>query len=228
MSIGDRVKMLRERMGLSQPELAARLGGVKQQSINQLERNKVERPRYLLELASVLGVDPRWLETGLGAGPDLPHSASTENAEHPPTNAVILPDPPVLGPKDLPVYGAAEGGPAGAMLVTMDPIEWVRRPEPLLQVKGAYAVYVVGDSMSPAYEQGDMILVHPAKPPRGGDDVLLCRHEPDGRMHSLVKRLLRASEGRWRVRQYNPPKEFDLPKTEWQRALLIVGKYHRR
>lgn len=53
--IGDTVRMLRERRGLTQPALAKALG-VKQQNIEQLENNKVRQPRYIMDLAKFFGV----------------------------------------------------------------------------------------------------------------------------------------------------------------------------
>ena len=134
---------------------------------------------------------------------------------------------PVLGERDLPVYASAEGGPTG-MTITSDPIDFVRRPEPLLNVKQGFAVYIQGDSMSPAFEHGDMALVHPSKPARGGDDVLVIKRKLDGETDALIKRLVRRTEDAWQVKQYNPAREFELPRATWPIAYVIVGKYARR
>jgi phage repressor protein C with HTH and peptisase S24 domain len=133
----------------------------------------------------------------------------------------------LVGPPDLPIYGSAQGGPSG-MILHPEAIEFVQRPAPLIGVAGGFGVYVVGDSMSPAYEHGDLILVHPGRPPRRGDDVLLLQHEPHGDVAALVKRLLRWTERHWHVAQFNPHREFDLPRTAWQQVHVIVGKYNRR
>jgi phage repressor protein C with HTH and peptisase S24 domain len=127
---------------------------------------------------------------------------------------------------DLPVYASAEGG-GGAIIITSEPIDYVRRPEPLLSVRDGYGCYVLGDSMSPAYEQGDLLLVHPGRPVRPGDDCVFVRDQPDGAQHALVKRLLRITTEKWRVRQFNPAKDFDLDRGQWQKVQLIVGKYAR-
>lgn len=127
---------------------------------------------------------------------------------------------------DLPVYASAEGG-GGALVITNEPVDYVRRPEPLLSVRDSYGCYVIGESMSPAYEQGDLLLIHPNRPVRSGDDCVFVRDPGDGAQHALVKRLLRISPEKWRVRQFNPAKDFDLDRGQWQRAQLIVGKYVR-
>jgi len=81
--------------------------------------------------------------------------------------------------------------------------------------------------MSPAYEQGDLLLVHPGRPVRPGDDCVFVRDQGDGTQQALVKRLLRITTEKWRVRQFNPAKDFDLDRSQWEKAQLIVGKYSR-
>lgn len=131
------------------------------------------------------------------------------------------------GRADLPVYASAEGGPSG-MVVTTDPVDWVVRPEQLMNVRDAFAVYVIGSSMEPRYEQGDMILVHPSRPVARDTDVLLLSPMEDGARAALVKRLTGWTDSHWSVRQYNPPRDYDLARSEWQRAHAIVGRFNRR
>ena len=68
--LSKRISKSRARLGWSQAELARQvtkyrrpLGRpeVKQQSINQLELGEVSTPRYLFDLAQVLGVDFKWM-----------------------------------------------------------------------------------------------------------------------------------------------------------------------
>lgn len=61
----DRVLQRRKTLGLTQKQLA-KLAGVKQQSIQQLEDGLVKRPRYLLELAKALQCNAEWLSAGTG------------------------------------------------------------------------------------------------------------------------------------------------------------------
>jgi SOS-response transcriptional repressor LexA len=126
---------------------------------------------------------------------------------------------------DLPVYASAEGG--SGIIITSEPIDFIRRPEPLLSVRDGYACYVIGDSMSPAYEQGDLLLVHPGRPARPGDDCAFIRAQDDGTQEALIRRLLRSTPEKWRVRQFNPAKDLDLDRSHWQKIQLIVGKYSR-
>lgn len=116
--------------------------------------------------------------------------------------------------RDLPVYSAAEGG-NGGMVVTPEAIDWIVRPGAVTNSKDAYAVYIVGDSMEPRIEHGEIVVVHPNRPVRQRDDIILVKHEPDGTWLALCKRLIRWNKTDWTVLQYNPQKEFNLSRTDW-------------
>ena len=63
--LGQRVRSLRLARGWTQRVLAARLGcGVAQQSIDQLEKGRIRRPRYMPELARAFDCDLAWLLSG--------------------------------------------------------------------------------------------------------------------------------------------------------------------
>jgi phage repressor protein C with HTH and peptisase S24 domain len=191
--------------------LAAGLGMT---AVRDILDGRVASPRaHTLEaLARLLGVNVGWLMNG-------------EAAEAQPS----APAPaPAAVPRDFPVYGAAQGGPSGAMSMSSDAIQHIARPDPLMTVKAGYGIYVVGESMSPAYEQGDIALVHRGLPPRRQSDVILIRREPDGTPHALIKHLLGWTDDSWRVRQYNPPSEYELPRDEWKEVETIVGRYNAR
>ncbi|WP_207483156.1 S24 family peptidase [Arenibaculum pallidiluteum] len=157
--------------------------------------------------------------------PHPPHQPFAQQAQAPRADALV-------GDRDLPVYASAQGGP-GTMLISYEPIEWVKRPEPLFGVPRGFALYVVGDSMTPAYEQGDSILVHPTRPPLPGDDVLVVLGAAeDGMYEAMVKRLVAMDHQRLKLRQWNPPPgeepEFEIPRVDVTGIHLVVGKYNRR
>lgn len=71
-TFGDRVTGAREAAGLSQPELAKRLG-VKVKTIRAWEQDQSEpRANKLGTLAGILGVSMMWLLAGRGEGLDSP------------------------------------------------------------------------------------------------------------------------------------------------------------
>lgn len=65
MSIGKRIKEARKLRGLSQNELAAKIG-IKQPTLSELESGESQGTTRLAQLAHALGVSPLWLETGRG------------------------------------------------------------------------------------------------------------------------------------------------------------------
>ena len=63
-STGSRIKIARERQGVTQAELAEKMG-VTPQTISQYERNIINpKPETIKKFADALGVDARWLEVG--------------------------------------------------------------------------------------------------------------------------------------------------------------------
>lgn len=63
-STGSRIKIARARQGVTQAELAEKMG-VTPQSISQYERNIINpKPETIKKFADALGVDARWLEVG--------------------------------------------------------------------------------------------------------------------------------------------------------------------
>jgi len=118
---------------------------------------------------------------------------------------------PVVGslPRNLPVMGLAAGGPGDADFRLNGQIDdYIRRPPALEHVKKAFAVYVVGESMVPRFDEGEPIFVNPSRPPRIGDYVL-CELFPtaDGEPGpAYVKRLVKKTSEVVELEQFNPPK----------------------
>ena len=148
---------------------------------------------------------------GVGTDQRIQNFVKSENEANPATT--VVPEER-RNTRDLPVYGAAEGG-NGGMVVTPEAIDWIVRPGAVANSKDAYAVYIVGDSMEPRIEHGEIVVVHPNRPVRQRDDIILVKHEPDGSWLALCKRLIRWNKTEWTVFQYNPQKEFNLSRSEW-------------
>jgi hypothetical protein len=159
------------------------------------------------------------------AGPSPP-SAASRSAPPPARRAAQALTPVDLRRQDLPVWAAVQGGEEGAMLITASPIDWIARPREL-EVVDAFAVFLIGDSMYPRYDHGDQLYIHPHRPPKGGDDCLFIQQIDDTSFFGLAKTLVRPLSDRWRVKQYNPAKEFDLDRRKWPKAWKIVGKMNR-
>ena len=94
------------------------------------------------------------------------------------------------------------------MFLADGPIGYTPRPANLNGVRGAYAIYMVGDSMEPRYEQGWLLHVNPFKPPTRGRDVVVYKTGPGG-ADQAVRPL---GQDALLLRQLNPPQELRVPR----------------
>jgi phage repressor protein C with HTH and peptisase S24 domain len=147
----------------------------------------------------------------LSALASYPFNADTTAPE---TAKGNLPDGaiPVSLPADenIPVRGLAAAG-NGLYHFDAEPIEYVATPDSLRGVKGAFAMYVRGDSMEDVLFEGSLIYIHPYQPPRVNDLVVVER--TDGGV--LIKRLVRRTDRAVTLREYSPKRrEFDIDRGE--------------
>jgi transcriptional regulator with XRE-family HTH domain len=207
----ERIRQAREARGLSQQEVADAVG-ISQPAVRKIESGETRKSRYLPEIMRYLRIAPDQVE---------------ELAQ----KAFPIARSDLVGAKDFPVYGAAEGG-GGHLVMTSDPVDYMRRPAPLELVRDGYGVIITGTSMIPAFWPGDVALVHPHLPPVANSHVILYSSEEPGWLKVTVKYLIRETSTHWHLKQWNPPDgssaEFKLPKEEWPRAHSVVGSYHRR
>jgi phage repressor protein C with HTH and peptisase S24 domain len=112
----------------------------------------------------------------------------------------------------IPVYGHAVGGKDGEFILNGNQVTEVLAPASLSSVPGAYAVYVVGDSMEPRYFAGEVVFVNPRLPiARGAFVVAQIALSDDNVPHAYVKRFVSQEAKRLRLEQYNPKKILEFP-----------------
>jgi phage repressor protein C with HTH and peptisase S24 domain len=170
--------------------------------------------------------DARIIAELIGSIPATTESAPSRSRGFVPR---IVPGRELVGEKNFPIYAAAMGG-DGHQIVTFEAIDYVKRPAILENVKDAYGMYIVGESMIPAFVPGDMALVHPHLPPARDKNVILYHVSPFGTSdaEAIVKRLQWFSERDWHLLQYNPTLEFVETRADWPYCHRIVGKYEAR
>jgi phage repressor protein C with HTH and peptisase S24 domain len=208
---GQRLKAAMKAADVKNVEIA-RVLGITASSVSQwISGDTVPRDDKIVKLAELLKVKPEEL-----AGRPIRKALAAM-----PLNAVAV---AAQSTRDLPVYAAAEGG-SGAMIISQSAIEYTYRSE-TSRGPECFAVHVIGDSMEPAFFQGEQVVVDPRRVPAAGDDCIFI-NDADPEWRAIVKRLLRASPDKWRVRQYNPTKDYELSRTEWTRALKIIEKRFR-
>lgn len=224
--LGRSQKDLAQALGVEPPRITEILRGDRRVQPAEWQPLAVFLELPMAQVAANLGIDLSGFAgtTQAGGKPAARASQRGQSTEKLPARTAGLDAQPGFAgsARDLPIYGAAEGG-GGVMILDSDPIEYGERPANLLGVRGAYGVYIVNDSMAPAYEQGDKVHVHPGRPLKPGRDALFIAETADGTRHATVKRLVKAGDKAWKVQQFNPPRMFELPRKTWQRAFRIVG-----
>lgn len=214
--IGANVAKLRTKASMSQGDLAKQIG-VRQNTIFSIESGKTLKSRYLPEIANFFHVPLT----------DINPFLEQDATEGVITKARVIPGNELLSERDMPLFSSVEGG-QGALVLSSEPIGNTRRPARLENVRGAYGLIVVGESMVPALRPGDVVHVHPALKPRP-EDVCVFICEQNGEFVATIKEYVGQTEEHWNVKRYKPKEQnFTLRKKDWTRCEVVVGKYSGR
>jgi len=203
----NNIRVLREARGWSMEELASALDPpTTAPTINKLEKGQRRlTDDWMRRIASALHCRPADL---------LADESATDGGKLQTNTTVVAPDHRgdnvklnARLPQDVPVYGTAAGNVASAVqLIEGDVVDRVRRPPGIMGAPNVYALYVDGDSMSPRFEPGELIYVHPDRKCRPGDYVVVQVRYGDGEpIQTFVKRLKRRTQRFLVLEQYNPP-----------------------
>lgn len=233
-TLGSRIRYAREQKGLTQLDIA-RFFDIQRVSVTQWESDTTKPAlSRIQQLAELLGTTSAWLLEGKGEPPAARQGSGAQkhfsgrSVPTPSARAHAIPAAPLVGERNLPVYVAARGG-DGHIIVNFEAIDHVKRPADLENVRDAYAILIAGDSMVPAYEPGDMALVHPHLTPAREKDFIFYHVPPNGgEAEAIVKRLVALNDREWTLRQYNPAQEFKVSRADWPICHRVVGKYNAR
>lgn len=202
MTIGERIKELRERAGYKrQGDFAAALG--KPQS----QVSDWENGRYRIEIETLTKI----AATVNVALPDLLRGVdgyeafiSALSSPFERADADAIDDDVTDGYKrnDIPVVAEGDASPAPNLFWNEDGLrsdveDRISRPYDVRDPR-AYGVRVRGDSMIPRYQAGDTVVVSPNTPVQDGDEVYVALLSGE----RLIKRAKRARGG-WILESYN-------------------------
>lgn len=224
----DRVSKARRKLGISQAELSRRVG-VKQQSIQQLEDGIVKRPRYLLELAEALQVNPKWLTEGIEPQSPAPEANLTplQPIEAWDSNSPLDPDE-VEVPLFREVQLAAGNGHAHQIEYNGAKLKFAKSSLRRAGVpeESAACAFVSGDSMEPMLPDGSTVGVDTS-----------ATNIVDGKLYAIdhngelrVKQVFRIPGGRGlRFHSFNPDKanfgdEELSPEQLQEQNVRIIGR----
>ena len=196
--MGERLKLIRKSLGLTQEQLAQRLG-VGKTALSMIETGKARlssRNRNIL--IQDLNVNPDWLDTGKGeifnADPALSSSFARGAEMKMPLQSVPL----------YSIEATAGLVPLFEQQADYIPVNYIHIPN-LPKCDGA--IYVAGDSMYPLLKSGDIVLykqLHDLEDIFWGDMYLLSI-DIDGEEYVTVKYIQRSDkEGYIRLVSQNP------------------------
>lgn len=161
------------------------------------------RGETLQKIAAGLGVTTTWLLNG------------DETAKHNELRPAFtsLPERASM-PNDVPVLGTAAGSHLrGAFQLSADPVDYVRRPPALSGAKDVYALFIEGSSMEPQYNPGDLVYIHPHKPPRFGDAVVIqISNGSEGEMEATIGIFAKRTTDTITIRKHNPSAEIPIKR----------------
>jgi phage repressor protein C with HTH and peptisase S24 domain len=207
-----------DRAGVTQADLARHLRLAPSAVSRMLKGERQMKLLEAVQVADFLGVSQDEVLRHAGAALDPPPRAEPPRRGRPPRLMPPGGSPP--GQADtIPIRSAARGGGEQAMFLGDGPIGYTPRPTNLAGVRDAYAIYMIGDSMEPRYEQGWLLHVNPFKPPTRGRDVVVYKRN----QAVLIKQFLRWDSEALVLRQLNPPLELRIARVDVEECHLIVG-----
>ncbi|MFM5304258.1 LexA family protein [Aeromonas caviae] len=166
-TINDRISARRRAQKMSQDELAKRIG-ITRVSISKWESGLNQpKGRYLNDLAEALGVTVDWLLTGSGDTPEL--------AEEQPIPGYHNVEPAVIPQGNrVPILSYVQAGNWREMCeqaTTFDGnVEYVSAGIDI--GPRGFGLWLRGNSMTPIFNEGDLVIVDPDESPRPGDYVV--------------------------------------------------------
>ncbi|WP_295967875.1 helix-turn-helix domain-containing protein, partial [uncultured Bartonella sp.] len=155
MSLDTRILEARKKAHLTQNKLAS-LVHVTKAAVSSWEHGTVPRQDKIADIAKATNVSLEWLLVG---DKDVGECDSRQISGRP---AIKL----------IPVYGQAVAGINGEFAFDGKKLFEVPCPPQLLNVKNAYGVEVAGDTMSPRYEDGEIVYIDTLRRVKKGDYVV--------------------------------------------------------
>jgi len=201
--IHDKIKAaLDSRPGLTQKGLAKRMG------LNPAAVN-----RMLYGRRNIMATEIPIIEDYLGVKLPLSHNDKSRGVAEAGQESISAPENSV---PLVPVYGCGKKQNISDEKI----IDWVQRHPAQFGIRDAFALYVFDDTMAPRYFRGELVYVHPGRPAEAGRDVVLETVAGE----TLLLRLLRQTDGKIRVAQYNPAGERDVAKKDIKVIYPVVGR----
>ncbi|HHW7546744.1 TPA: XRE family transcriptional regulator, partial [Mannheimia haemolytica] len=207
-TLGERIEKEMDRKGLKRKDIAEALN-ISTMAVGDLINNKTKKPRYLVEIADVLGVDVKWLQTGEGS----PNTSLALDEEDQKSIVIDV----------LDVEASAGNGSTGDLVEVVSKLYYVPYQFNLyfrgMNPESIRVINIRGDSMSPTFASGDMIFVDINITTFDGDGVYVFTYKN----HLYVKRLQMAGDALIVISDNSTYKEWRITEENFEQ-LYIHGK----
>ncbi len=223
MKLSNRIRIAREHAGLTQKELADRVG-ISQTAVHKLECGRSRSSRRTVAIAIACDVDPIWLETGQGSltgghGQPMPLPRSGRDgaaigAGEGEGGGNYLPG--LVSAHRVPLFSWNDVGikdDEGNLPTAVSADAWVSLAAKINEK--TFALRVFGDTMETEFSEGDIIVVDPALPVVHNRYVVV---RIPGEDRATFKQLI-VDGGRRYLKPLNP----SYPVMEIDRHVEIVG-----
>lgn len=220
---GERIRSLRIKAGLSQDKLGQDVG-VSRNAVSLWEKGGEITSPNLRKLADLLGTTIGYIDAG-HQNENLPQRTNDNSnvaaQNHGSVGSLAEAKGVDTWPRDLKIVGHVKAGVEGFFLDQGEHHGMAYRPPALRDVANAFAVYVQDESMMERYEPGDILWVHPTRPVKPGDFVVieLTDHQ------AFIKKLVRRTTGYIECIQLNPKKPIKYDPKKVKRIYKVVGSY---
>nr|USU32959.1 helix-turn-helix domain-containing protein [Methylobacterium sp. OTU13CASTA1] len=226
-SLGSIIAQARKAKKLTQAQVAAAFK-ITRPAVGQWESGETSPGTdRLVALADLLNFDLGAAMRGeLAQAADRPELSDepTEPNVRRPATVAVADSASFKGPRNVPVYGTGSGGDGGDFRFNGSTIDHAPRPPGIENRRDVYVVYVVGNSISPAYEDGAPIYVDPHRRPQPRDYVVVeLKGSEDGEPgDAFVKRLVRRTPTKLIVEQFEPKKELVFEEADVLRVNRVI------
>lgn len=207
-TLAERLTWAREQKGLTQAALA-KLSGVTQSTIGNLESGLRLSARKIIDIATALEVDPIWLANGQGnpqSAVPAPNAAAADNTSPfvPAAPRIKIGDEPDTIPIRRVRIELRAGFTGFETIPELEDGGVLHMPRQVIESKGLIphellAIGVKGDSMEPMFLDGDVVVVNTVDktPVNRGVYAINFKNE------SCIKQLLHRG-GQWYLHSMNP------------------------
>lgn len=231
-SLGKRIKIRREEIGLDQIELA-RIAGVSQPTLANLESGKNKRTKFLPELARALRTSVEWLDTGIGNPDSVGVSTNVQKLHVVPIGKTSVKEADEEDPDVFHIRKVKLKLSAGIIGFAID--HSIDDSNPIYFRKGWFAdrgyipekliaTGVKGQSMESGLYDGDTVVINTADTTPVDGEVYAVNYEGE----DVIKRLVRDGGRWWLVSDNADQRRFPRKECTGDMCLLIGRVIHKQ